>query len=100
MLEFTKYSLREALNDSKGKSSLGLLFGFLYGTLSIIMYITGLICIFINVPEHSEIFTSAFALTGVAGTLIGIRRFTKDKTIELNGSTHNSNSSSTGTELH
>jgi hypothetical protein len=51
------------------------------------MYTVGVICLFNGINAYSEVFTQAAILTGASGTLIGVRRFTKDKelNIEENG---------------
>jgi hypothetical protein len=74
-----QFNLNEALRNSKGKSSLGLLFGFIYGLTAIVLYAIGIICVFTNLNCHIEIFTQAAILTGASSTLLGVRRFTKDK---------------------
>ena len=91
MLSYINFSLRQALKNSKGKSSLGLLFGFLYGIAALIMYGVGVFCLFSGINAYGEVFTQAAILTGASGTLIGVRRFTKDKefNIEDNGSNSN-----------
>ncbi len=83
MLSYINFNLRQALRNSKGKSSLGLLFGFLYGTAALIMYTIGVICLFNGFNAYSDVFTQAAILTGASGTLIGVRRFTKDKEINI-----------------
>lgn len=83
-MNYRKFNLIEALNNSKGKSSLGLLFGFLYGIGALLMYIVAIICFFLSMPGYETLFTQAAILTGASGTLIGVRRFTKDKEITEN----------------
>jgi len=87
MLSYIDFNLKQALRNSRNKSSLGLLFGFLYGTAALIMYTVGVICLFNGINAYGEVFTQAAILTGASGTLIGVRRFTKDKelNIENNG---------------
>jgi hypothetical protein len=82
MLNLKTFSFIEALNNSKGKSSLGLLFGLLYGLAALILYCVGTYCVFHGVAGYVDIYTQAAILTGASSTLIGVRRFTKDK--ELN----------------
>jgi len=89
MLTYKSFKLVEALNNSKGKSSLGLLFGFLYGLASLILYSIGVYCLFNGINSYNDLFTQGAILTGASGTLIGVRRFTKDK--ELNTEETNAN---------
>ena len=89
MLNLKTFSFVEALNNSKGKSSLGLLLGLLYGLAALILYCIGTYCIFHGILGYVDIYTQAAILTGASSTLIGVRRFTKDKelnTEENNGS--------------
>jgi hypothetical protein len=90
MLTYKKFNLTEALNNSRGKSSLGLLFGLLYGIAALVLYGVGVYCLFNGVNGYNDLFTQAAILTGASGTLIGVRRFTKDK--ELNIEETNGNS--------
>lgn len=82
MFNYKVFNLVEALNNSRGKSSLGLLFGFLYGLAALILYGIGVYCLFKGIDGYGDLFTQAAILTGASGTLIGVRRFTQDK--ELN----------------
>ncbi len=95
MLTYKKFNLTEALNNSRGKSSLGLLFGLLYGVAALVLYGVGVYCLFNGVNGYNDLFTQGAILTGASGTLIGVRRFTKDK--ELNIENNNDNSSFTTT---
>jgi hypothetical protein len=90
MLTYKSFKLTEALNNSKGKSSLGLLFGFLYGVAALVLYMFGIFCLLKGINGYVDLFTQAAILTGASGTLIGVRRFTKDK--ELNTEETNGNS--------
>jgi hypothetical protein len=90
MLTYKKFNLTEALNNSRGKSSLGLLFGLLYGIAALVLYGVGVYCLFNGVNGYNDLFTQGAILTGASGTLIGVRRFTKDK--ELNIEETNGNS--------
>jgi hypothetical protein len=81
MLTYKSFKLTEALNNSKGKSSLGLLFGLLYGVAALVLYGFGLFCLLKGINGYVDLFTQAAILTGASGTLIGVRRFTKDKEI-------------------
>ena len=83
MLDYKKFNLIESLNNSKGKSSLGLLFGFLYGLAALTLYICGIICLFKGINGYGDLFTQAAILTTASGTLIGVRRFTKDKELNI-----------------
>jgi hypothetical protein len=89
MLSYINFNLRQALRNSKGKSSLGLLFGFLYGVTALVMYGVGIFCLFSGINAYSEVFTQAAILTGASGTLIGVRRFTQDKEINIEESNAN-----------
>lgn len=91
MLSYINFNLRQALRNSKGKSSLGLLFGFLYGVAALVMYGVGIFCLFSGINAYSEVFTQAAILTGASGTLIGVRRFTQDKEINIEESNGNNN---------
>lgn len=90
MLSYKKFNLTEALNNSKGKSSLGLLFGFLYGLAALCLYTVGVVCVFNGVSGYNDVFTQAAILTTASGTLIGVRRFTKDKELNIEESNGNS----------
>ena len=83
MLTYKKFNLTEALNNSRGKSSLGLLFGLLYGIAALVLYSIGVYCIFNGVNGYNDLFTQGAILTGASGTLIGVRRFTKDKELNI-----------------
>ena len=83
MLTYRKFNLIESLNNSKGKSSLGLLFGLLYGLAALTLYICGIICLFKGINGYTDLFTQGAILTTASGTLIGVRRFTKDKDINI-----------------
>ena len=94
MLGFHTFNLVESLNNSKGKSSLGLLFGFLYGVAALILYTCAVVCLFIGMNGYGDLFTQAAILTGASGTLIGVRRFTKDKELNTEDNGNNSNTDS------
>ncbi len=81
MFSYTKFNLIEALSNSKGKSSLGLLFGFLYGVAALVLYGIAVYCVVKGLPFYGDFFTQGAILTGASSTLIGVRRFTKDKEI-------------------
>jgi hypothetical protein len=82
MLDFNKVSLKEMLNDSKGKSSLGLLLGFIWGAvLAPILFISGIVGVFLKLAFFGELLSYGAMLVGAAGTLVGIRRFSKDKDV-------------------
>jgi hypothetical protein len=91
MLTYRKFNLIEALNNSRGKSSLGLLFGLLYGLAALALYICGIICLFKGINGYADLFTQGAILTGASGTLIGVRRFTKDKELNTENNGNNSN---------
>ena len=80
-MNYRNFKLIEALNNSKGKSSLGLLFGFLYGLAALILYTFGVVCLLKGIAGYLDLFTQAAILTTASGTLIGVRRFTKDKDV-------------------
>ena len=88
-MNYRNFKLIEALNNSKGKSSLGLLFGFLYGVAALMLYTCAVICLFIGINGYIELFTQAAILTTASGTLIGVRRFTKDKELNIEESNGN-----------
>ena len=92
MFSYTKFSLIEALSNSKGKSSLGLLFGFLYGIAALVLYGIGIYCVANGIPFHQDFFTQGAILTGASGTLIGVRRFTKDKELNITQEDNGNNS--------
>ena len=89
-MNYRNFKLIEALNNSKGKSSLGLLFGFLYGIAALILYFCAIICLFIGINGYVDLFTQGAILTTASGTLIGVRRFTKDKELNIEESNGNS----------
>jgi hypothetical protein len=91
MLTYKSFKLTEALNNSKGKSSLGLLFGLLYGVAALVLYMFGLFCLLKGINGYADLFTQAAILTGASGTLIGVRRFTKDKEINTEDNGNNPN---------
>ena len=94
MLTYRKFNLTEALNNSKGKSSLGLLFGLLYGLAALALYGVGIYCLFNGINGYNDLFTQGAILTGASGTLIGVRRFTKDKELNTEDNGTNSNTAS------
>lgn len=83
MPTYKAFKLIEALNNSKGKSSLGLLFGFLYGIAALVLYAFGIFCLLKGINGYADLFTQAAILTTASGTLIGVRRFTKDKELNI-----------------
>jgi hypothetical protein len=92
MLTYKKFNLTEALNNSRGKSSLGLLFGLLYGVAALVLYGIGVYCLFNGANGYNDLFTQGAILTGASGTLIGVRRFTKDKELNIEETNGNNNS--------
>ena len=92
MLDFNKFSIFEMLSNSKGKSSLGLLMGFLYGVWALLLYLLGSLMVFKKITGYTDLFAQATILTAASTSLIGIRRFTKDKEINANNNTNTSNS--------
>lgn len=79
MPDFTKWSLTEALSNSKAKSSLGLLLGLLFGLLAIAMYLLGSFMAIKGIIGFENILTQAFLVLSASATLVGVRYFKKDK---------------------
>lgn len=77
----------ELFTDSKGRTSPSKVVGFLGCIASIIVFITASFdVIFVSTNEHSNgilttLTVQSLALFTAGGTLLGIRRFTKDKEI-------------------
>jgi hypothetical protein len=77
-----KVSLSEMINDSKGRSSPGKFLGLLGGMVSILVFLLCGISILTKYEDGVNIQSIAMqsvAMLTVCATLLGIRRFTKDK---------------------
>jgi hypothetical protein len=77
-----KVSLSEMINDSKGRSSPGKFLGLLGGVISILVFLLCGISILTKYQDGANIQSIAMqsvAMLTVCATLLGIRRFTKDK---------------------
>ena len=81
MLDFDKVSIREMLNNSQGKSSLGLLMSLIWGIIGGLMMITAVIAGFLGINFYSEVFTYGGLLVGASASLLGVRRLTADKQV-------------------
>ena len=81
MLEFNKISVKEMLNNSQGKSSLGLLMSLIWGLIGGLMMITAVVSAFFGMNFYSEVFTYGGLLVGASASLLGVRRLTADKQV-------------------
>jgi hypothetical protein len=81
MLDLDKVSLKQMLNNSQGKSSLGLLMALLWGITGGLMMITAVVSAFFGMNFYSEVFTYGGLLVGASASLLGVRRLTADKQI-------------------
>lgn len=81
MLDLDKVSLKQMLNNSQGKSSLGLLMALLWGIIGGLMMITAVVSAFFGMNFYSEVFTYGGLLVGASASLLGVRRLTADKQI-------------------
>jgi hypothetical protein len=81
MLDFNKVSIRQMLNNSQGKSSLGLLMALIWGMIGGLMMITAVVIGFFGMNFYSEVFTYGGLLVGASASLLGVRRLTADKQI-------------------
>ena len=80
-----KFSWVEMFNDSKGKTSPSLVLGFFGGTISILVFLLCGISILTKYQDGVNVQSMAMqsvAMLTVCATLLGIRRFTKDKDIQ------------------
>lgn len=77
------FSLAESLNDSKGKSSLGLLFGLLYGIAALFMYAIGTVMVLKGILGYTDVYMYAGVLNAASGSLIGVRYFKKDQPLDI-----------------
>ena len=81
MLDLDKVSLKQMLNNSQGKSSLGLLMALLWGITGGLMMITAVASAFFGMNFYSEVFTYGGLLVGASASLLGVRRLTADKQV-------------------
>jgi len=80
-----KISLSEMLNDSKGRTSPSKLLGLFGGIVSILVFALCGISILTKYQDGPNVQSMAMqsvAMLTVCATLLGIRRFTKDKELE------------------
>lgn len=81
-IDIHKVSLSEMINDSKGRSSPGKFLGLFGGIISILVFLLCGISILTKYQDGQNIQSVAMqsvAMLTVCATLLGIRRFTKDK---------------------
>jgi hypothetical protein len=83
MLDFKSFNIYEALSNSKGKSSLGLLLGLVYGIASIILYGVATYMVLKSINGYDDVYMYAGILTTASGTLVGTRYWKKDKEIDI-----------------
>jgi hypothetical protein len=81
MLDLDKVSIKQMLNNSQGKSSLGLLMALFWGCVGGLMMITAVISAFFGMNFYSEVFTYGGLLVGASASLLGVRRLTADKQV-------------------
>ena len=81
MLEFNKISVKEMLNNSQGKSSLGLLMSLIWGLIGALMMLIAVVAGFLGIVFYSEVFTYGGLLVGASASLLGVRRLTADKQV-------------------
>lgn len=80
-MNITKFNFAEALNNSKGKSSLGLFSGLVWGMFAVILSSFGAYLILKSIPGYEAVFTQAALYLTASGTIIGTRYWKKDKEI-------------------
>ena len=80
-MDFQKVKISEMLCDSQGKSSLGLLLGFIWGVLGSVVVLTGVVAAFLKLVFFTDLLSYGMLVLGLSGTTIGIRRLSKDKEI-------------------
>lgn len=83
-VDLHKFSWAEMFNDSKGRTSTAKVLGFFGGMISILTFLVAGIAIITKYGEGSNIehvLMYSVAMFYAAATLLGIRRFTKDKEI-------------------
>lgn len=76
-LNISKFSISEAFSNSKGKTSISLICGFLLIVTGCFMGIKG------SFTQHSESMFQGIAYATLGTALLGIRRLTNDKEINL-----------------
>jgi hypothetical protein len=81
MLDLDKVSIKQMLNNSQGKSSLGLLMALIWGITGGLMMITAVVSAFFGMNFYSEVFTYGGLLVGASASLLGVRRLTADKQV-------------------
>jgi hypothetical protein len=81
MLDLNKVSIKQMLNNSQGKSSLGLLMALIWGIIGGLMMLTAVVAGFLGINFYSEVFTYGGLLVGASASLLGVRRLTADKQI-------------------
>jgi len=81
MLDLNQVSIKQMLNNSQGKSSLGLLMSLIWGITGGLMMITAVVSAFFGMNFYSEVFTYGGLLVGASASLLGVRRLTAEKQI-------------------
>lgn len=88
MPDITKFTFPELFNDSKGRTSPGKVVGFIACIVAILVFgIASLEAVFTrNINDQTNIILTTITMQSVAlytagATLLGIRRFTKDKDV-------------------
>lgn len=88
-LDIHKFSWAELFNDSKGRTSPGRVVGFVGCMVAVLVFgISSLQAIFTKVTTDqtnmilTTITMQSVALFTISATLLGIRRFTKDKDVD------------------
>ena len=86
--DITKFTFPELFNDSKGRTSPGKVVGFIACIVAILVFgIASLEAVFTrNINDQTNIILTTITMQSVAlytagATLLGIRRFTKDKDV-------------------
>jgi len=94
-LDIHKFSWTELFNDSKGRTSPGRVVGFFGCVVAIIVFgVSSLEAVFTKVTTDqtniilTTITMQSVALFTISATLLGIRRFTKDKDVETPSDTN------------
>jgi hypothetical protein len=90
MLDINTFNFAQMFNDSKGRTSPSKTVGFYACIVSVTVFGLASLKAISDPNEHtSNIITTitiqSVLLFGAGGTLLGIRRFTKDKEIEQKG---------------
>lgn len=86
MIDINKFQFSQMFNDSKGRTSPSKLVGFYACFISVSVFGLGSIMAILDATEHTNNIIATVTMQSVAlfiagGTLLGIRRFTKDKEI-------------------